>query len=148
MADDSRRLFDTDLVAVDRVALRVVMPGIHYDLSDKTIPKNWIHSDAPLPVFKDIPKVIRNNQSFENLTGLKQGRFTVIGLSSTVKGRWVVRCRCGAFELRTAKALTNQRNSSDRCLACRREVTRKRYYEYCKTGSNRKSYEEMMDESV
>ena len=48
-----------------------------------------------------------------NLTGLVVGRLTVIGLADLPErnkkrnAAWVVRCVCGAYEMRTARALRN-----------------------------------------
>lgn len=143
---DEQRLFDTDIQPVDRTALRVVMPGIHYDLPDGTIPDHHVHSSTPLPIRK-ITKQMKGCRGFSDLTGHKQGRLTVIGLSMGIGGRWVVRCQCGAYEVRSSKSLMNPKNDSDRCFACRHEITRRRKDEWLKTGGNAQSYMAMMRES-
>lgn len=143
---EEQRLFDTDIQPVDRIALRVVMPGIHYDIPEGTIPDHHMHSSTPLPVRRIINQ-IKMSRGFCDLTGRRQGRLTVMGLSSNVNGKWVVRCQCGAYEVRSAKALMNPKNDSDRCWVCRHEVTRRRKDEWVKTGGNAQSYMEMMRES-
>ena len=140
------RLFHTDLQPIDRIALRVMMPGIHYDLPDGTIPAHHVHSSTPIPI-RRITKQIRACRGFSDLTGHKQGRLTVVGLSAEVSKRWVVRCQCGEYELRSAKSLLNPKNDIDRCYACRHEVTRRIKYEYKKTGGNTKTTADMMMES-
>lgn len=139
-------LFHTDLQPIDRIALRVMMPGIHYNLPDETIPTHHVHSSTPLPT-RQITKQIKMSRGFSDLTGHKQGRLTAMGLSSDVNGKWVVRCQCGAYEVRSAKSLTNPKNDSDRCYACRHEITRRRKDEWVKTGGNAQGYMEMMRES-
>ena len=59
------------------------------------------------------------------LAGLKCGRLTVVGLfvepvPRKKAARWVVRCQCGDYELRTARALRNPENAHDRCQLCHR----------------------------
>lgn len=60
----------------------------------------------------------------KDLTGLKIGRLTVIGLavqrpkSKKQKGCWVVRCLCGAFEIRKAKYLQNADPTRAECKEC------------------------------
>jgi hypothetical protein len=123
------KLFDTARIHVDRVAKRVVMPGIHYDLPSKTIPPTLVHSETPIPTV--------SFSGHNDLTGTKCGRMTVIGNNG--KTRWVCRCACGRYELRKAKSVLNP-NNYDMCHACRRLVTVKRHLEYVRTGENRKSY--------
>ena len=69
----------------------------------------------------------------DDLTGLKCGRFTVIGCSlyrapgkvNTV--RWVVRCSCGRYQLLTSKAV--KKNHPDTmCVECIRFKRKKDEY--------------------
>lgn len=112
---------------VDRTAARVMQPGVHYE---KVLPANSRHwrsvGDAP----KVIPWRSGNRQfapSGEDLTGRRYGHFTVIGYLGAIDGKsggkrtgmWLVRCVCGDFEQRTAKAINNPANIEDRCHVCR-----------------------------
>jgi hypothetical protein len=58
--------------------------------------------------------------SFEDFTGRRIGRLTVVGRSGKKdRGtRWLVRCDCGRYEGRRTKTLKNLR--SDRCSECDR----------------------------
>lgn len=64
------------------------------------------------------PDVLASRAQHGDLTGITFGRFTVIGLSSELPGRWVVKCGCGGFETRRAAAIKNPNNSHDSCRAC------------------------------
>jgi hypothetical protein len=62
-----------------------------------------------------------------HLKGIKQGRFTVRGTAKRGKDgqysnkvRYSCLCTCGAFELRTRKALFNPSNTDDCCVRCRK----------------------------
>lgn len=70
-----------------------------------------------------------------NLTGVRFGRFTVIGLSAKLVGEaagkpamWAVRCDCGNYAKRTSKAVKNPANSVDRCETCRQVVYEERRF--------------------
>lgn len=75
--------------------------------------------------------------SSKNLSGTKFGRMTVIGMAKDMKkGRWVVRCDCGIYAIRNAKAIENPRNNLDRCEECSEQLYIKRKYHYDKTGKD------------
>lgn len=104
------RLARVDLDAVaplfpsDKVAGRVAARGEHFEWSP---PEHWVHSSDPIPRRAPTP-VERAMPAFVDLTGLRSGRLTVLGIAIdvTVNGtRWVVRCVCGSYELRRAKYL-------------------------------------------
>lgn len=114
---------------VDRVAARVMGPGVHYekDVHDR-------HWKEPPPYYRFIPQ--EGNPQSVDLTGRKFGLFTVIGWLGAVggstgrqrkglhkppkrQGAWLVRCACGDYEQRTAKAIRNPKNDQDRCCLCR-----------------------------
>lgn len=67
-------------------------------------PSRWFW-DAK-PETRDVPS------NGPNLTGLRHGRLVCMGLAPKKKGSnnaaWIVRCDCGRFETRTAKALRNE----------------------------------------
>jgi len=93
---------------INKVAARVVGRGESYDCPKKI---QNIESDVPIP--------IRATLSGEDLTGRRQGRLTAIGLARDHKGLWVMRCDCGRYCLRRAKAVKNVENWGDRCEHCR-----------------------------
>ncbi len=103
----------------DIVAARVVwFTGTRYSPTNKTFA--CVHSSTPLPT-RDLPR------GTVDLRGIHFGRFTVVGLSSQLRpsnssrgAAWVVRCNCGNFAHRTAKAIRNPNNSTDSCEECRR----------------------------
>ena len=101
---------------VDRVAARVLRGnGVHFDPQKKVLTAD---SDLPLAVRAARCNETRN-PTYMDLTGVSFGRFRVIGLSREVREKWVVRCTCGRYSMRSAKAVKNPRNSSDCCEHCR-----------------------------
>lgn len=98
-------------VPVNKTAALVVSKGFEYQ-PEKIICRR--DQDCPIPT-RDISK----NINIENLAGLKFGRFTVIGLARDVPKRWVVRCSCGTYSIRTAKAIKSEGNYGDRCDKCK-----------------------------
>ncbi len=99
---------------VDRVAARVVFStGEHFD-PNKQVLRN--DSETPLRV-TPVTKAMLKSGSFVNLTGLRFGRFTVLGVAKDFPG-WVVRCDCGRYSTRRAKAIKNPANAQDRCDHC------------------------------
>lgn len=72
----------------------------------KTLHREWDQrSDLPLPM-----KPVTYGKGSIDLRGYKCGRLTVLGLHDSKRrgnAAWVVRCVCGAYETRTAKALRN-----------------------------------------
>lgn len=116
---------------VDRVAARVMQPGIHYEKDLGDFDKHWT---VPPPFYRFIPQA--GNPQSVDLTGTKFGLFTVIGWLGAVggstgrqkkgldkppkrAGAWLVRCACGDYEQRTARAIRNPNNTGDRCRVCR-----------------------------
>lgn len=68
----------------------------------------------------DLPIAIRKvGKNFKDLTGIKFGKFIVIGLAKKTEKRWVVKCACGVYSLRTSKAIKNPSNNMDQCELCR-----------------------------
>ena len=109
---------------VDRVARWVTSEGYKYSPDKKPNGAFW---DICPPLKEPMPNA-------PNFAGVKFGRFTVIGLSRTFKARWVVRCSCGRFEVRRAKAIKNPRNSGDACDHCRHLEYLKRTDFYRRNG--------------
>lgn len=103
---------------INRDAARVLRPG------DKFAPQIVVtapHWDTPPPL-RPISKIVPEMRA---LIGTKFGRMTVIGLideplrKKDKPATWVVRCVCGAYEGRSAKAIRNPKNNTDRCTTCR-----------------------------
>lgn len=93
--------------------------GIHYDhdIGDK-----GRHSEFPLKIRR--AKACEIGQpTFIDLTGVKVGWFKVLGLYDDPlphrRALWVVRCVCGHYEVRSARALKNPKNQNDKCYKCR-----------------------------
>ncbi len=115
---------------IDRLAARVVMfSGEHYIPNKKILTKD---NEMPLSI-SNLEKE-KQSPKFEDIRGKKFGRFTVIGLSSEIKGRWVVRCDCGTYSLRKKKAIFNPLNTQDRCENCRHLAYLKRSEYTRRTG--------------
>jgi hypothetical protein len=86
-------------------------------------------SMVPLPT-RPFPGTVEND-----LTGRTVGRLTVIGYyvvrgsGTGAKGRWVVRCSCGRYEVRSARVIKSPHDedmSRGYCYECDRTVqTRK-----------------------
>lgn len=73
-------------------------------------------------VWKTAPQTTAVPRLTEDLTGRQIGRLTVagyLGNMGTDKGKWLVRCSCGDFEVRNSKAVKNPANSADACKQCR-----------------------------
>lgn len=107
---------------VDIVASRVIARGEHHDYPARV---NSMDSDLPLPV-KPIPAVVSHSPGFKDYTGATFGRLTVVGLSDTKAKRWVCRCTCGFYSLRTSSAVSgaSQDACCDRCAALARAKKR------------------------
>lgn len=74
-------------------------------------------SETPMPL-RRIDSQTRNSGNFDNLTGIKFGRLTVVGMHLNLNGRWVCRCTCGRYVVRRKKSILNPENSGDRCSLC------------------------------
>ena len=96
----------------DKTAAMVTGKGTHFD--PKIKPSSYTTTDIKPPTWKG------THGTKLDLKGIRCGRFVVIGLSSERPSRWVVRCDCGNYEFRTAKAIRNPANAQDRCQPCRK----------------------------
>lgn len=94
---------------IDGNAAGVLRGGAHFVSKKKiqTADQETPHATKPLP--RDVP----------DLRGRVCGWLTVVGLSADVRKKWVVRCVCGMYTLRTTKAIRNPANSADKCEQCR-----------------------------
>jgi len=113
--------------AVSRDAALATSGGAHYVNPVKLTAPHW--ENQP-PVRKPALK----GPNILDLTGIQFGRFTVIGMSVDAVKRWVCRCTCGDFEVRTARAIRNPQNFGDRCHKCRNVAFEKKAYILDKTG--------------
>lgn len=115
---------------VDITAVKVLhSKGVHHGNLNPQ-PPHLYHSDICPPIFSHgyVWKLLQHKS--HNLTGMKFGRMLVVGMvnlrqtevgkgSSFDGARWAVRCNCGAFEMRRAKAIKNPNNQKDCCRECR-----------------------------
>ncbi|MBX4889795.1 hypothetical protein [Rhizobium bangladeshense] len=104
------RLARVDMYAVapllpsDKVAGRVAAKGEHFEWCP---PSTTVHSSDPIP-HRAPTAAERVMPEFVDLTGIKSGRLTVLGMAVEVSAngtRWVVRCVCGSYELRRTRYL-------------------------------------------
>lgn len=135
-------------VPIDRVARRVTLPGVHFHVE---IPKNHKIYDV-CPPLREIDGKMKYDPNFTDYTGFKFGRLHVVGPSQDhpksyrivatqtheddfeinrekrsegSSCRWVVRCLCGNFELRSSKFI-KKKPSMDRCFVCNKAFQGKR----------------------
>lgn len=120
-------------IPIDRVAARVIGAGVKYEPATKGVP---VDSDNPLPVAKSLPAALKDNPSFSDLTGKRRGRLTVVGVSESQYSRWVCRCDCGRYTIRSAAAIKNANNEQDRCSHCRHLAFLKREEHYRNHGKD------------
>lgn len=99
---------DTHLLPINKTAALVVANGTHFEPKIKPNP----HDE------RDVCPQIRAVTCSFDLTGLKCGWLTVIGLSEEKKDRWVCRCVCGKYVFRTAKSLRRVKDIIDKCMHC------------------------------
>lgn len=83
-------------VPVNRDAARALFRGEHFEPAKKVLTNE---SETPLRV-APITRAMRMCPTFDDLTGRRVGRFTVIGIAWDFNGRWVVRCDCGRYSTR------------------------------------------------
>jgi hypothetical protein len=99
---------DMDAVAPlmpgDKVAGRVAARGEHFEFTPSQIGK--AHSSTPIASRRPAANEL-GQPNFKDLTGIRIGRFTVLGIASEISTgngqNWVVRCVCGIYETRKAK---------------------------------------------
>lgn len=97
-------------------------------------PPEWIpppdcaHWKAP-------PKTFPVPENAQNRIGEKHGDLTVVGYYGSGKSgsRWLVRCHCGSYEIRTAKAL-RPKEHRDQCQACNHALQARAHEHWRRTG--------------
>lgn len=98
---------------VNGIAARVVSEGVNFEYRLKD---GAVNSPLPLPV-RPLTEFELMHPGAQDLSGIRSGRLVVVGFSSEAKGRWVCRCCCGVYVLRTAKAIKSlaRTNGCDQC---------------------------------
>lgn len=99
---------------VNKTAALVMSKGTHYLYENKGVNvenENYIEFSEPDHQKLSCPE-------FYDFTGFKKGRLLVLGLYNKPK-RWVCKCSCGTYTVRTVSALRNERNDDDCCTVCR-----------------------------
>ena len=119
-------------VPANATASRVMSGGVHYDPEVKEANHTW-HSYAPPPLKAINREPIQSREIARQLIGRKFGSLTVIDLADIDKGggtaKWAVRCVCGYYEVRNARAIRNPANRDDACQRCVHERKAKYRYE-------------------
>ena len=129
-------------IPIDKTALKVILPSkFKFEL-----PKGQKIYDV-CPEIDKIRHYMYSDPNFTDYTGFKYGRFEVLGMlknrpkkfilrisvkdenvkaikkerCNTCLCRWVVRCSCGLYEVRKAKAL-KKADRFDRCCLCQNKL--------------------------
>jgi len=99
---------DATRIPINKEAAIVISKGTHFS------PKIKPHCHDE----RDIIPVVRKVTGKVDLTGMKVGWLTVIGLSEEKNKRWVCRCVCGKYVFRHAKSLQRNKEIEDKCINC------------------------------
>lgn len=105
---------------VDRTAARVVGKGFHHEVKVKAgDTQTW---DAP-------PLSAPRPAAAADYTGVRRGFMTAFRYHEAGKNgsKWLVRCDCGNYEVRSIKKWAERQDLPDGCTRCRR-------VHYVKTG--------------
>ncbi len=100
-------------VPVNRQAGLALARGEHWTPRNRMTIERW----STPPKMKTVPA------NTPNQIGRQIGRLRCVGLLDAPAGKyglsWVMRCSCGDYEIRKAKAINNPENTNDMCHACR-----------------------------
>jgi hypothetical protein len=112
--------------------------GEHYEV---TVPAHIEHYTAP-----PRPQMPRP-EGVEDLTGFQRGRFTVIRYHSPTGcgGKWLVRCACGDYELRRAKAIRKGDEQDMSCFRCVHTDALRRRGSQANNRAKRRADEALLD---
>lgn len=105
----SNAFFDTaaPLYGVNKLAVNIIKPANIDDTFHKHNPEiGRSESYEVIPWRQPSPQELRDGMP--NFTDMKFGRATVLGVQvdrTAKKMRWVLRCACGTYMLRTSKAM-------------------------------------------
>jgi hypothetical protein len=116
---------------VNKLTALVVAGGESFEPSVKVV---QLERDTPLPVRQMSRAEMGSRQ---DLRGKRFGRFTVVGIYAEKPALWVVRCDCGTYCTRKAKAIQNPANDFDRCTVCRDLLHLRRSDVFRRTGLHR-----------
>lgn len=94
---------------VNRTAALVVSRGESFDF---VVSCGAVNSNAPMPI-RDPSAGELKTKFFKDLSKTVFGRLTVLGISELVNKRWVCRCVCGIYVLRSSSAI--KAGASDAC---------------------------------
>lgn len=151
---------------INKTALRVILPGTNYVVDIPKLHKMW-ETMPPLRIDRKLTK----DPNFQDFTGIKFGRLTVMGLSKEYirsfmrrafdlgngkfqiehkqrnRGgfcKWIVRCNCGYYEERTTKQI-KKACELDRCYVCHHliKIKSKGYYLQNGIAPTKKQMKEM-----
>lgn len=120
---------------INKTAALVVGNGVSFHIDDNR--ENTVCERVPLPL-RAITKEMLESPGFTDLTGLKKGRITVMGLHLNRGNRgaaWSVRCVCGIYETRVSRSLKSD-FPYDGCIECKEIVYLKRKDYYARTGKD------------
>ena len=111
------------------------------EIYEVRVPAHIAHFIAPPRPQMDRPDDV------EDLTGIQRGRFTVIRYHSPAKdgGKWLVRCACGDYELRRAKAIRRGDDQDMSCFCCVHTDTLRRRGSSQNTSARRRQDEALLD---
>lgn len=123
---------DTPLDPVNATAARVIRGGTRQNMIGVYPRLHWEQCPPLIPRDEWPPLMV-------DLSAHKVGRLTVIGFAQRkaggkTGGRWAVRCACGDYEIRSAKAIKNPNNQDDMCHICRKAQLTKRFREALLAG--------------
>lgn len=119
-------MFKVDRKPINKLAAKSFFKGDKWIPDKKITQLHFINRPLTIPI---------PSEATQNLIGIKFGRLTVDGLYE--KGKWLVRCECGAYETRRPKAIKNPKNNIDCCNFCRHKAYLKRDEFYRRNGYNR-----------
>jgi hypothetical protein len=109
------RLYDEGARPIDGNARTVIFGQRGDNVDPPEIRQRWGSA-----IFTAPPNIKKIPNDLPDLTGSNFGKFTVFGLaakSSHDGARWVVKCQCGYYELRSTKSVRLAR-STDMCAWC------------------------------
>jgi hypothetical protein len=118
---------------VNKIAAMMFSRGVKAPSANMGDMTHW-ETCPPLHTKSKVSEICK--ASGKDLTGMRLGRMTVVGLSSEISARWIMRCDCGDYEPRKAKSIKNPNNSNDCCVICRKIDYAKRKHYYHMTGKD------------
>ena len=105
---------------VNSTAALVVGKGTHWAPLSYRGEREW----STPPDIGVISSSARADPNFRDFTGTALGRLVCVGIAaeprskSTGGSKWVMRCSCSNFVIRSTRALKKQANSDDCCSTC------------------------------